>query len=705
MSLSVLQAGIGLVMVGAVLTVWADEQKVELPSMEVRAEKDAAFRPEMISDATLTDTPLIQLPQTVEVLPQALLDVLEINSFYDSLQYISGVSTGGRSPATASGGQLAIRGFSGNDTMINGFAIPKIMPIYFDACAVEYISFFKGPMSSIYGGQNSASSAGGVGGGVNIVTKTPKSYDITDVKLTSKFGEGQFWQAAADLNRPISGINGAARVNASASASQPFYLPADIDWGQNVFAAPSLVLMPSKNLTVQADATLQWLDNPSYQGVPYVAGDFVAPYDTYYGDNDSRDKYQGMTASLAAKLSLCDATAIRGGAGYAHTDLDRVNWAPSASATGKTAKQYFDYIRSTGRGTLSYSEQDSTADNLGGYLNLLTKVETGPISHEIVVGGDATHTETDTSSGSSTTKEMDLTNPVLKAPAVKMTTSDSSVNRVGALFQDQLNWEKWYLLAGVHADRHESDKDNEADSWNPRAGLTYMLFPGLALYGNYSHSEAPNFGYLDENGNEITESWKADQWETGAKAEVFADLWMSADVFKIKQKNRPVAIPDLTNAYECDGEKESKGFELSLSGPITSNWTSWVSYTYQDVEDLDSDIKYDVDPANSMAIWQSYAWHDGTLKGFSTGLGYRYHDSYAQTFRGEYIGDDYRITAYHVFDAFVGYELPRRLGWQHASLQLGVQNLLDEEYVESIRHNQAFPGDPRTFSVSLKTEF
>lgn len=683
----------------------ADEQKVELPALEVRAEKESAFRPEMISDATLTDTPLIQLPQTVEVLPQALLDVLEIDSFYDALQYVSGVTTGGRSPATASGGQIGIRGFSGNDTMVNGFVIPKIMPIYLDACAIEYISFFKGPMSSIYGGQNSASVANGAGGGVNIVTKSPKSYDITEVKLTSKLGDGQFWQAAADVNRPIPGLAAAARVNASAAVSKPFYLPADIDWGQNFFAAPSLVLTPSERLTVQADATLQWVDNPSYQGIPYVAGDFIAPYDTYYGDEDSRDKYQGMTASLTARLALSDAATLRGGAGYAHTDLDRVNWAPSASASGKTAKQYFDYIHTTGRGTLSYSEQDSTADNLGGYLNMLTKLETGPIAHELVFGTDASHAETDSRSGSSTTKEMDLSNPVPVAPAVNKTSSDSSVNRIGILLQDQLNWRNWYLLAGAHGDRHESDKDHEADAWSPRAALTCMLLPGLAVYGNYTHSETPNFGYLDENGEELTESWKADQWETGVKAELFADLWVSADVFKINQKNRPTAIPDLTNAYECDGEKESKGFELSLSGPVTSNWTCWVSYTYQDVEDLDSDIKYDVDPPNSIAIWQGYAWHEGVLKGFSAGLGYRYRDSYAQTFRGEYLGDDYRITAYHVFDAFIGYELPRCIGWEQASLQLGIQNLCDEEYVESIRHNQAFPGEPRTFSASLKTEF
>ena len=681
------------------------EQKVELPSLEVRAEKDAALRPTMIADATLTETPLIQLPQTVEVLPQALLDVLEINSFYDALQYVSGISTGGRSPMTASGGQLTIRGFSGNDTMVNGLPMPKIMPIYFDSCAMEYISFFKGPMSGVYGGQNSASVAGGAGGGVNIVTKSPKSYDITDVKLTSKLGDGQFWQAAADVNRPIPAIAGAARLNASASANQPFYLPSDIDWGQNYFAAPSLLLAPSKHLAVQADATLQWVDNPSYQGVPYVAGDFVAPYDTYYGDNDSRDKYQGMTAQLAAKLALTDVTALRAGAGYAHTDLDRINWAPSASATGKTAEQYFDTIRRTGRGTLSYSEQDSTADNLGGYFNLLTKAETGPIDHEIVAGADASRAETDTRSGSSTTKETDLANPVLKAPAVKKTSSESAVSRGGALLQDQLHWEKWHLLAGVHADRHESDEGHEAHAWNPRTGLTCMLFPGLALYGNYSHSEAPNFGYLDENGNEITESWKADQLEAGIKAEVFADLWMSADVFKINQKNRAVAIPDLTNAYECDGEKESKGFELSLSGAITTNWSTWVSYTLQDVDDNDSDVKYDVDPENSVAVWQRYAWHDGALKGFSAGLGYRYRDSYAQTFRGEYIGDEYRITACHVFDAFAGYELPRWTGWNRTSLQLGIQNLFDEEYVESIRHNQAFPGDPQTFTASLNMDF
>ncbi|MDD4736040.1 MAG: TonB-dependent receptor [Kiritimatiellae bacterium] len=697
----------GLVMFGGELRAEpdaADTAYVEMPSLEVRAEKDTAFRPAMISDATLTDTPLIELPQTVEIMPCALLDALETDDYYDSLRYISGVFTGGRSPGTRTAGQLSMRGFSGSDTMMNGFVIPKIMPIYLDAAAIEYISFFKGPMSSVYGGQNSSLGAYGAGGSVNIVTKSAKAYAITDVKLTSKLGEGQFWRASADVNRPIPVLSGAARVNASAAANQPFYLPSDLDWGQNYFVAPSLLLTPSDQLTVQADATYQWVDNPSYQGIPYVAGDFIVPYDTYYGDNDSRDKYQGLTAQFSAKLALSDAVSVKGGVGFSYIDLDRVNWAPSASAKGMTARQYFDYTRRTGCGTLSYSESEQSGNNLGGYLQAFAKAETGPVAHEAVVGLDGTRDETDMNSGSSTTKEMDLSHPVLTAPSVKKASSDSSVNRVGLLAQDQLNWRTWYLLAGVHADRYESDKNHEGDAWSPRVGLSWMLFRALALYANYSHSEAPNFGYLDEWGNEMTESWKADQLEAGVKLEVFADLWVSADVFRINQKNRPVAIPDLTNAYECDGETESKGFEFSLSGPITSNWTWWASYTYQDVDNQEPDVKVDMDPANSLALWQRYAWHDGVLKGASVSLGYRYRDSYAQTFRGEYLGDEYRIAAYHVFDAFIGYELPGWIGWEEASLQLGVQNLFDEEYVESIRHNQGFPGEPRTFTVSLKAE-
>ena len=38
-----------------------------------------------------------------------------------------------------------------------------------------------------------------------------------------------------------------------------------------------------------------------------------------------------------------------------------------------------------------------------------------------------------------------------------------------------------------------------------------MFGERVALFANAARTSAPNFGYLDENGKELTDSWRTDQ--------------------------------------------------------------------------------------------------------------------------------------------------------------------------------------------------
>ena len=110
-----------------------------------------------------------------------------------------------------------------------------------------------------------------------------------------------------------------------------------------------------------------------------------------------------------------------------------------------------------------------------------------------------------------------------------------------------------------------------------------MFGERVALFANAARTSAPNFGYLDENGKELTDSWRTDQMEFGFRVSPVDKVWFSASWFDIIQNNTPVAIDGYTNRYYSDGSKRAEGVELSLNGEITKNWSSYLSYTYTQI--------------------------------------------------------------------------------------------------------------------------
>ena len=93
-----------------------------------------------------------------------------------------------------------------------------------------------------------------------------------------------------------------------------------------------------------------------------------------------------------------------------------------------------------------------------------------------------------------------------------------------------------------------------------------MFGERVALFANAARTSAPNFGYLDENGKELTDSWRTDQMEFGFRVSPVDKVWFSASWFDIIQNNTPVAIDGYTNRYYSDGSKRAEGVELSLNG-------------------------------------------------------------------------------------------------------------------------------------------
>lgn len=117
--------------------------------------------------ATRTDTPLIETPQAVRVVPRQLLNDLGASRLADAVDFVSGVSR--LNDFGGNWDNYAIRGFSNTDggSLLNGFASGRGYGPQRDAATIERVEFLKGPAAALYGSSEP-------GGTLNVVTKKPQ---------------------------------------------------------------------------------------------------------------------------------------------------------------------------------------------------------------------------------------------------------------------------------------------------------------------------------------------------------------------------------------------------------------------------------------------------------------------------------------------------------------------------------------------------
>ena len=137
------------------------------------------------STATKTDTPLRDIPQSIQVIPRQVIEDQQVTEISDALRNVSGVT-----PRVDYGFSYTynIRGFSDSRTLRNGFRIeaPTIAP-----SGIERVEVLKGPASVLYGQVEP-------GGIINFVTKKPLSDPYYAAEFTA--GSYDFYEPSIDFS-------------------------------------------------------------------------------------------------------------------------------------------------------------------------------------------------------------------------------------------------------------------------------------------------------------------------------------------------------------------------------------------------------------------------------------------------------------------------------------------------------------------------
>ena len=689
--------------------------------MEAQSESDETKRPfdlivvkgnsesprlKWTSAGSLIPVDPMELPLSVEILPSSLLNERYTTEFYDTLQYVSGAFTGGRTSFSVSSGRPTLRGFMGNEVLLGGLVLPSRMPIFLDAQGISRIEFYKGPLNSAIGGQSGLQ---GSGGAVNIIGKSPDLGTIRqEISIGGTFGNGYSVRVAYDGNIPI-GENLAIRLPLALNDESPFYLPDKFKSDRSWFIGPILKWQCSPETAVTVEATYQDKDKMGYQGIPYLKKRFLVPVDTYYGNRDSRNSYQGVTGLIRLEHEIEERLRFKLGVGYAMADEARKHWSVTANAprgSGLTTEQYYDQVIATETAPYSFTQGSYYDENKMIFGQVDYGFDIDEVDNQVTIGGDYLRRKTDGLARSGSTGWLSLHDPDLQAATMTPFTSvKSHLDRFGVYLQDYAGWASWRLLLGARTDFHKSQRGNETVSVSPRAGLTYLVSEDVSIYGNYTLASGPNFGQNDIRGEELTDSWRSQMVEPGIKIRLIDDLWATASVFQIDQKNTPEVDPDDPTglSFVTTGHNRSRGAEIGFNGEFLKYFGLLGSYTYLDYEDVDDHISFTRFPRNTLALWASVRCSEGPLEGLRAGLGFRHSGGYCTTFRGAYISSDYMIESSNVVDFSIEYPLQGLLGdMTEVKLEFGIKNLFDEEYVESNRHGtENFPGIPRTFWMRL----
>ncbi len=528
--------------------------------------------------ATRTDTPLIETPQSVRVVPQQLMEDLGATRLADTVDFVSGITRLNDFGGTWD--NYAIRGFSNTDggQLLNGFASNRGYGPQRDVSSVERIEFLKGPAAALYGSSEP-------GGTLNIVTKKPQFTPAH--KAGVQVGGHGYRRATLDTTGPL-GTDVAYRLNVAAEDGASRTALVD---NRKMVVAPSLTWNLGANTVLNYEAEFIRIRTPLDRGIVQVRGNVGAlPSDRYLGDPSRENLHvNGDTHQVTLDHDLGQGWRTRVGASYRETDLygAAVDLTGTLAADGRTLTRRDSWRSLPARDASLQGEVEG-------------KLQAGGFSHTVLAGVETWRLtaaqDIRYSSLASQPFAIDIYNPVYNQPVGNLTPGFDLVDRTratGVFVQDQIDLSaKWKLLAGVRFDRFHQDSENrlaatrqvqEHSATTPRIGLTYLINPNTSVYASAGRSFRPNAG-ADESGKAF-DPQKGQALELGAK-------WQSADqrlnasvaLFDIRKTNVLTRSPTNANFSIAAGEVQSRGLELDVAGQIDTHWRMTANMAYTDTE-------------------------------------------------------------------------------------------------------------------------
>jgi catecholate siderophore receptor len=676
------------------------------------------------SVATKTNTPLVDIPQSLSVLTRDFIRDQTFPGLTDVTRYVPGVAV---HQGEGNRDELVIRGVdSSANFFVNGFR--DDVQYFRDLYNAQSVEVVKGPTALTFGR--------GAGGG--ILNRTLKEADGTRVynasAQTGSFGDRR---VTLDAGQAVND-NVAVRLNAFYEGSDGFR---DFVHGERYGINPTVTLKPDDNTKVKLsyeyfhDERTADRGNPS-QTPPGGASRFnpAAPFapngdlSVFFGSptlNVARADVQTTMAIIEHDFQ--NGLTVRNGTIFADYKKFYQNVYPGngplAGAVNVTDTAF----------NLAAYQHTTNRDNLFNQTDFVYKTSTGPALHTVGFG-----TEFGQQSG------VDIRNtglfpngtntlvanpfaptyfgpitfvhqfPGALSPGITSPDSNSKyrLNVESAYVRDTIEITRWVqLIAGARFDSfdmsavdmntniHRERIDNEV---SPQAAVIVKPTDTTSIYTAYTVSYLPasgdQFSALTD-GTLILQPQKFVNTEVGAKWNINPKLLFSTAVYNLNRTNQPIADGNNPGFFFPSGSTLTRGYEASLVGYVTNEWQSSLAYAYTDAK-ITSATSTTVVPGNRVQLvpYNQFAWWNkyqiNPMWGAALGVIY-FGDSFASS------DDTVKLPSFVRFDAAAYVTI--NANWR---AQLNIENIFNTGYWASADgNNNISPGQGRAIRLSARAIF
>jgi iron complex outermembrane receptor protein len=666
------------------------EPAIGLDTIEVQGERAHGpvdgYVARRSATATKTDTPLIETPQSITVVPRAQMDDQGVQSVSQALRYSASV-LGETRLSSGRYDSVFIRGFGGAGSgagfinNLDGLRLQRgvnfLVPIA-EPWGLERVEVLRGPSSVTFGQVKP-------GGLINMVSKRPQEQAHGEVQLV--LGSYDRRQLAFDIGGPVTsdktilyrlvGLGRAADTQVDFTKEERLYI------------APSLTFQPNAATSLTLLTSFQRDPETGFYGFLPSVGTALPNRNGRIRSNffPGEPSYEGYSRNA---LNLGYAFEHRFNEVFSFRQNVRYSDLESRFRTVAAASLGADQRTLTRRVTAS-NEQ---AQTFGFDNQLQADFRTGPLTHKLLFGVDGYWTDGTAFTGAGgVVQTLDAFAPVFgRRPfAVPVVPGTAQLTeQYGVYLQDQIKLDRLSLLIGGRFDRAMARTRNmtngaltkQDDTANTgRVALMYNFDNGLAPYASYSTSFEPVAGTTFAR--TPFKPTEGEQFEVGLKYEPPGyNAFFQASVYDLTQTNVATADPNNVGFQIQTGEVRARGFEFEARATVLENLDLVAAYAYTDAEvtksnGADLGKRPTVVPRHMASLWAHYTFKTGLFSGLGLGAGVRYVGKGAGDPGNTFFTDDYALV-----DAAISYDLSAAnaamKGWK---VQVNAQNLFDKEYV------------------------
>ncbi|MEH2249198.1 MAG: TonB-dependent siderophore receptor [Nostoc sp.] len=640
------------------------------------------------STATKTDTPLRDIPQSIQVIPREVIQDQGAVRLPDIVRNVSGVALS--QTAGDRGEFYTIRGFDAN-VYKNGFLDDISATRGFrDSANIERVEVLKGPASVLFGRLEPS-------GIINLVTKKPLADPYYNLSFTA--GSYSFYRPTLDFSSPLTQDGKLGyRLNIAYENSGSFR---DFVHKERFFVAPVLSWKIGDHTNLTLEGEYLHTENPYDDGLYLIGGTIIPDVPISRNLNDPRSRfvidnsqtYLTLNHEFNQNLSLRTAFRVT----TSSETQNRFSLRGFAASNDGTV----DLL------SIPYNQYHETY-----FLqnDLTAKFNTGSLKHTFLFGVELGKLYDREVYDVSDVGSSNIFNPVYNfsySPYERTYDITQNSDSFGVYLQDQIAvFDNLKLLVGGRYDTYHSETQNfldasttvtDSDAFSPHVGVIYQPTKEISLFANYSRSFNPVSG-SSKNGDVFVPT-KGTGYEVGIKGDFLNNRFSSTLAFyTVTKTNVLTEDPSDRNFQIQVGEQRARGIEFDIAGEILPGWKVIASYAYTDAE-ITQDNTYPVGntlggiPLHSGSLWTTYTFRNRPLDGFGFGGGI-----FAATEAYGYQDDLYTLPGFVRTDAVIFYKKDR------LRASVNFKNLFDVRYFDGSTGGVVDPADPFTVQGTISWE-